>query len=408
MSKSRIKLTASKEEVDDILSRYPDKDPKTIEIIYRIEMCVGKNKFDFSETFYTSRKKKLRIYCKIHKIFFEISYFLVYSAFSGKHKGIFCPECYKEESIIRKSYVNSFFKDKLPKKDEIRKILLDRYPEKSFLTRLFIYKSILVWGENKFDYSYSYYNDINTPIKLVCLKHNLLFEQKPDNHLNHENGCSSCKSEVHSELTRIRMNTNLDARFKLGNSKRKTTEEFILESKIKFGEDRFGYDKCIYKSLYEEIILYCKIDKKYFVTTPYSHLRSIYSGGCEDCFTRYKKVSSKGENKIENFLLKYNIPYIHQKRFSSNLFENSPNSFSITIDFVISLKKEIWIEYNGIQHYIPQEKFGGEEKFYSYQVPRDLSILEYCSKNNIKLIVISYKDYNNIEDILSKEFNIIT
>lgn len=106
-------------------------------------MC-RKDKFDFSETSYESREKKLKIYCRIHKIFFEISYFLVYSAFSGKHKGIFCPECYKEESIIRKSYINSFSKDKLPEKNEIRKILLDKYPQKSFLTRLFIYKSILV------------------------------------------------------------------------------------------------------------------------------------------------------------------------------------------------------------------------------------------------------------------------
>ena len=68
--------------------------------------------------------------------------------------------------------------------------------------------------------------------------------------------------------------------------RKKTTEEFIKESKDKFGE-QFDYTNVSYGGLNKEVILYCKNkDKKgnehgYFTITPQRHL--VNKGGCKLC-----------------------------------------------------------------------------------------------------------------------------
>ena len=60
----------------------------------------------------------------------------------------------------------------------------------------------------------------------------------------------------------------------------------------------------------------------------------------------------------------------------------------ILVDFYLP-DYNLFIEYDGIQHYMPVEYFGGKLQF-DKQQKRD-SILEgYCSKNSIKLLVIKY------------------
>lgn len=54
------------------------------------------------------------------------------------------------------------------------------------------------------------------------------------------------------------------------------------------------------------------------------------------------------------------------------------------------------IEYNGEQHYIPKDIFGGKVTF-NKQVLRDEYIREYCQNKKIQLIEISYKA--SIEEI---------
>ena len=68
-------------------------------------------------------------------------------------------------------------------------------------------------------------------------------------------------------------------------------------------------------------------------------------------------------------------------------------------------KFNLLIEYNGKQHYKSIEYFGGGKSL-EIQQKRDFSKKQYCIKNNIKLIEISYLDFNNIEEILSIELNI--
>lgn len=57
------------------------------------------------------------------------------------------------------------------------------------------------------------------------------------------------------------------------------------------------------------------------------------------------------------------------------------------------------IEFDGIQHFVPVERFSGLKTFKQTQW-NDKIKNEFCNNNNIKLIRIKYTDYNNIETIL--------
>ena len=54
------------------------------------------------------------------------------------------------------------------------------------------------------------------------------------------------------------------------------------------------------------------------------------------------------------------------------------------------------IEYQGIQHYQPKEKFGGWSGLQKQQF-NDLKKREYCKKHNITLVIIPYTDENIID-----------
>lgn len=67
------------------------------------------------------------------------------------------------------------------------------------------------------------------------------------------------------------------------------------------------------------------------------------------------------------------------------------------------------IEYQGAQHGISVEWFGGN-KYFKKQKEHDKRKREYAENNNIKLIEIWYYNYNDIEKILIDElkFNHLT
>ena len=71
------------------------------------------------------------------------------------------------------------------------------------------------------------------------------------------------------------------------------------------------------------------------------------------------------------------------------------------VDFWLEEKRLI-IEYNGIQHY-EKNPFMGGEKRYLQRLKRDADLRDFCQRNNYHLIEIPYTDFNNIDDILSKE-----
>ena len=114
----------------------------------------------------------------------------------------------------------------------------------------------------------------------------------------------------------------------------------------------------------------------------------LKSKGCPNCF----KTKSKGEIKIEQFLIQNNINFKEQYRIKDNP--------KLSYDFFLP-DYNILIEYQGEQHYFPIEWFGGEKQF-ERQLFNDEEKEKIAENNNLKLIKISYKDYDTIDNIIHK------
>ena len=111
---------------------------------------------------------------------------------------------------------------------------------------------------------------------------------------------------------------------------------------------------------------------------------------------------SKGENSIAKALRKLNIMYIQQYRFDDCRFKRS-----LPFDFaVINNAKQIigMIEYNGEQHYVYIDFFGGKKGL--EKVKRNDRIKQqYCERNQIPLLIISFKEFDNINNVVEHFIN---
>jgi len=113
------------------------------------------------------------------------------------------------------------------------------------------------------------------------------------------------------------------------------------------------------------------------------------------CICKLERISSIGELKIENFLLKNKIKFTLQKTFKKCKYKSQ-----LKFDFYLPEYK-LAIEFDGIQHFKPVDYFGGVD-YFKECIKRDLYKNKYCEENLIRLVRISYKDLKNIDIILKK------
>lgn len=152
-----------------------------------------------------------------------------------------------------------------------------------------------------------------------------------------------------------------------------------------------------YINMYTKCDFICNICGNVWSAAPLNVTHKTNPTGCPNC------KRSKGERKIYIFLNKNNIENIQQKKFDGLVgIGNNPLSF----DFWIPLNN-ILIEFQGKQHYEPVEVFGGQKSF-DIQQEHDKRKRNYAKDHNIKLLEIPYWDYENIENILSKELNLVS
>lgn len=107
------------------------------------------------------------------------------------------------------------------------------------------------------------------------------------------------------------------------------------------------------------------------------------------------QTKSNGEWMIAQLLDKYDIAYCREYTFDDLTGRTNKK---LRFDFYID-ELNLCIEYNGIQHYEPIERFGGEKQF-KLQQNNDYRKQEYCEKNNIELLIIPYWQYDEIEEML--------
>jgi Zn finger protein HypA/HybF involved in hydrogenase expression len=287
---------------------------------------------------------------------------------------------------------------------------------------------------DKYDYSLVNYINDSSKVKIICFEHGE-YDQQVAAHKRHKQGCPKCGN------------------IKMGKSQQVGNEKFIQRIEKIYGIDAFDYSKLDYKGAHKDITLICKkcnsietkdaksfymgfgclkckgsiVGKKLLTTDDfikrakkihgfkYDYSNVIYTGisskveiicpkhgsffqqpnvhinmkcNCPECNI------TKGEEAISIWLNNKKTEYIFQHKVKIN------NSYHY-YDFYLP-NYNIMIEYNGLQHYKPISFFGGKKGF-DYLQSRDEIKKQYCINNNIKLIIISYKD--NIEELLNKTLN---
>ena len=120
----------------------------------------------------------------------------------------------------------------------------------------------------------------------------------------------------------------------------------------------------------------------------------VKGSGCPTCH------ESRGEKRVAEVLHLYKINFSRQHRIS-DCRKKSPLPFDFKIDFN---NKMYLIEYQGIQHYKQTNFYGfgriATKNKLSEIRKRDKIKKEFCAKNNIPLLVISYLKFDKIEKLL--------
>lgn len=223
----------------------------------------------------------------------------------------------------------------------------------------------------KYDYSKVLYKDSKTKVCIICPEHGE-FWQLPNNHLK-TYGCPKCGK------LRITSNTN----------------EFIQKATLVHG-NKYNYSKVIYRTNQNKVTITCPIHGD-FEQSPNSHLSG---SGCPKC------NCSKGEARISNFLDKNKILYF--KQFEIAIDQDINPSGKAFIDFYVP-EYNLFIEFNGIQHYKEVEYFNLNRSF-EVQKLRDKYVKQYCLDNQINLLEIPYNEevdsyLNKILEYENKEGN---
>jgi very-short-patch-repair endonuclease len=290
---------------------------------------------------------------------------------------------------------------------------------------------------DKFNYDNVNYINQYTPVKIKCPIHGY-FEQIPKSHMN-GNGCKKCSQlKIAEKLTGVKKLNKLDDKTiidrlekmydydyskckingtgqtavisdiicpvhgffskRLNNhlrqnqgcnlcGKNKLTRDIFTERSNIIHQNKYDYSKFEYINNREASIIICP-DHGEFKQRPDKHLSGQ---GCPVC---YRNIISKGEKFIRNFLISKNIKFEEQRIIPGT---------KLKMDFFLPLKN-ICIEYDGIQHFEPRVRFGGDAEFNNQKL-RDISKNDYCKNNNIKLFRISYKDYSKLNSILDEILN---
>ena len=235
-------------------------------------------------------------------------------------------------------------------------------------TEDFISRSIQVHG-NRYDYFNVEYVNSSTEVEIGCSVHGKFYQQ-PQYHMN-GSGCPKCSViEQHEK-------------------QKKSINDFISDS-IKIHGDLYDYSMVEYIDSKTPIIVVCNIHGEFY-PTPNNHLRG---SGCPKC------KSSKGELDINRYLTNQNIEYYIEYKFEDLIYISN-----LKCDFYLP-KLNLVIEYNGEQHYKPNDFFGGENGFQK-TIERDKIKKQYCIDNGINFEIIRYDEdtEQRLKEIIFKYLN---
>jgi len=166
--------------------------------------------------------------------------------------------------------------------------------------------------------------------------------------------------------------------------------EFIQQW-IKSEHNLTPYDVTEFSS--EKVLWKCLKCKNTWIATVNHRSDLRFGTNCPFC------AASKGEKEISKFLNLYSIEFIPQYKF-----KNCKHKSFLPFDFYLP-DYNLICEFHGPQHFFPVDFAGrglewAEDQFKQIQV-RDKIKENYCYDNNIPLLIISYTEFSNIEQILT-------
>jgi hypothetical protein len=184
----------------------------------------------------------------------------------------------------------------------------------------------------------------------------------------------------------------------------------------KMSFDSFHYAKCICaecagskKHTINDIKLILQKESYKLISTEYKNNKEKLKMECEnnhlidlrlnDFISGYRCkicVETIGERVISKFLKNSNIIETFESEYK---FNDCKNTKQLPFDFYVDNK--FLIEYDGEQHFKPIAFFGGDNGLKNRQL-NDKIKTDYCRKNKIALLRISYKQINKIDSIISK------
>jgi phage FluMu protein Com len=279
----------------------------------------------------------------------------------------------------------------------------NKYTKEYINSLITIYKKPYKYFLNKDIYN------VQDKISIECKEHGI-FEQRLHNHFTIGDGCNKCSIEnrttITDKLNKWLLNNNISI-IKYNGYKSKSiikcNNKHIFSSTID-NLKKHGCPICNENNrLMSEREIFIENSKKYwsvelikfeYNTLVYKGKRKLFTMNSEvgpisqlpdNHLKGYLPKKSTGESIIENILNKYSIFYEREKTFDGCI-----NKKKLRFDFYIP-SKNLCIEYNGVQHYQKVDRFGGEEKF-NYQKYNDSIKVNFCEKNNINLLIISYRE----------------
>lgn len=143
---------------------------------------------------------------------------------------------------------------------------------------------------NKYDYSKVEYIKGKSKVIIICKEHGE-FTQQPNSHINSGQGCAKCKG-----------------------LNKKTTQEFIIDSKAVHGE-LYDYSKSEYKNSKTLVTIICKTHGE-FLQLPNCHTN--VKQGCPKCINTYKldtkSYIEKATDLHSNFYSYDKLKYINSRK----------------------------------------------------------------------------------------------
>ncbi len=333
---------------------------------------IHNNKYDYSLINYVNNRTNIKIICSIHGEFEQIP-----DKHTNRKQG--CPNCSPTKKITheyflsetKKKYDNLFKYTNLNFKHshDYIKIICSKHGE--FKEKPYIHlkrntcigcKKIIVLNRyieecqeihnNKYDYSLVKYTNCYNKVDIICSEHGI-FKQALHSH-KQGHGCTKCGISIKYEGYNF------------------------IEKAIKIHNNIYDYSLVEYKNNTIKVKIICT-KHGIFDQQPVSHLMGH---GCPKC------KSSKGEKQIQKFLDDNEIEYNYQYIIN---FNNKKYLY----DFHLP-EHNLYIEYDGEQHFKPVKYFGGLNKFLQ-RINNDFQKDKYCILNDVNLLRIPYWEIINIE-----------